>query len=150
MRNYACKSSIRIGSFRHEPKKHTCESSKFSTFTSVLFSLVLLTNHQSSRMETLLKENPSIHIMIAMYQCINLQWWSEVRPMQTFSDENCKPWNNHRTSPMKECTFWKVLKVGNYTESTVLHTWCPMVISSLELTLRCDISHLHNHEGEEI
>ena len=42
-----------------------------------------------------------------------------------------KPWNNGRTSAVRECTFCIISSflVGNYTESTLLHRWCPTVIS---------------------
>ena len=45
-----------------------------------------------------------------------------------------KSWNNGRKSPVEECTFCIVssFQAGNCTESTLLHRWCPTVISRLD------------------
>ena len=43
------------------------------------------------------------------------------------------------TSPVDECTFCITFSLG-YTESTLIHRWCPAVISRLVLTLTANTS----------
>jgi len=81
------------------------------------------------------------------HQCCSAFYKSSFGFQCDFYQELASSLNNCRTSPVKEHTLCIVLKAGNYTESTLLHRRCPMVILGLSssvvfkgsFTLSCKI-----------